>query len=77
MLVLSRKVDEEIVIGGAVRVRVLEVGRGHVRIGVTAPKEIEILRAELMPTNDQDGSESRENEATNVLHEEPDTKESS
>ena len=67
MLVLSRKADEEIVIGEAVRVRVLEIGRGRVRVGVSAPRETEIRRAELMPTNVPDGSESREDKTTNVV----------
>jgi len=66
MLVLSRKADEEIVIGGVVRVKVLEIRRGRVRIGVSAPRKTEIRRAELTPTNAQDGSESREDETANI-----------
>jgi carbon storage regulator len=67
MLVLSRKTDEEIIIGGAIRVRVLEVRRGRVRIGVSAPRKTEIRRAELTPTNTTDGAESREDEIANVV----------
>ena len=67
MLVLSRKADEEIVIGGAVRVKVLEIRRGRVRIGVSAPRKTEIRRAELTPTNTADGSESHEDEIANVV----------
>ena len=67
MLVLSRKTDEEIVIGEAVCVRVLEIRPGRVRIGVRAPPEMEIRRAELKPTNVPNGSESREGKATNVV----------
>jgi len=47
MLVLSRKVGEDILIGDRVRVRVIAAKRGQVRIGVLAPREIEVLRAEL------------------------------
>ena len=67
MLVLSRKADEEIVIGEAVRVKVLEIRRSRVRVGVSAPQETEIRRAELTPTNSPDGSESREDKTTNVV----------
>jgi carbon storage regulator CsrA len=67
MLVLSRKADEEIVIGRAIRVKVLEIRRGRVRIGVSAPRKTEIRRAELTPTNAPDGSESREDEIANVV----------
>lgn len=67
MLVLSRKADEEIIIGGAVRVKVLDVQRGRVRIGVSAPRQAEIRRAELPPTNSPDGSESCEGEIADFV----------
>jgi carbon storage regulator len=47
MLVLSRKVDEAIVIAGRVRVVVTEVRGGSVRLGVQAPRGITIDREEV------------------------------
>jgi len=47
MLVLSRKIDDEIVIGDNVTVRVLRVKGNTVRIGVTAPADVNIMRGEL------------------------------
>lgn len=47
MLVLSRKIDESIMIGGDIEVVVLGVEGDIVKIGIRAPKEIEILRKEL------------------------------
>jgi carbon storage regulator len=47
MLVLSRKVDEAIVIAGTVRVVVAEVRRESVRLGVQAPRDISIDREEV------------------------------
>ncbi|OGJ62398.1 hypothetical protein A3C37_02610 [Candidatus Peribacteria bacterium RIFCSPHIGHO2_02_FULL_53_20] len=47
MLVLSRKVGEEIVIDGKIRVRVLEVQGRRVRLGIVAPDEIPVLRSEV------------------------------
>jgi len=47
MLVLSRKLNEEIVIGGDVRVRIVHVGEGKVRIGIEAPATVGIRRGEL------------------------------
>ena len=47
MLVLSRKPGEAIVIGGGIRLRVLEVRGNHVRLGVDAPPEIDVVREEL------------------------------
>lgn len=48
MLVLSRKIGEEIVIGDNVRVRVLSIQGNQVRLGFVAPREIAITREELL-----------------------------
>ena len=47
MLVLSRKVDESLRIGDAVRVTVVAVSGQGVRIAVEAPADIPIYREEL------------------------------
>lgn len=50
MLVLSRKPGEEILIGeGPQKVTVMPVhiGPNSVRLGITAPREVKILRSEL------------------------------
>lgn len=47
MLVLSRKIDESIMIGSNIEVVVLGVEGDHVKLGIRAPKEVEIFRKEL------------------------------
>lgn len=47
MLVLSRKVNEEIVIAGNIRVKVIEVKGNQVRLGIMAPSEVPVHRAEV------------------------------
>jgi len=47
MLVLTRKKDESIIIDGNIEVVVLALEDGKVRIGINAPKEIEIYRKEI------------------------------
>jgi carbon storage regulator len=47
MLVLSRKPGEALQIGAAVTVTVLAIGGGRVKIGVLAPAEVNVWRAEL------------------------------
>lgn len=47
MLVLTRKLDEEIRIDGDITVTVLELDGNRVRLGIKAPPEIRILRGEL------------------------------
>jgi carbon storage regulator CsrA len=49
MLVLSRKVDQEIVVGEHIRIRVLSVRGNRVRIGLEAPATTPIRRVELEP----------------------------
>lgn len=53
MLVLTRKVNEEIIIGeGTVVIKVVEVRGDKVRIGVTCDKDIPIHRAEVQEAID-------------------------
>jgi carbon storage regulator len=49
MLVLSRKLGESVVINGNIRITVADIGNGRVKIGVTAPREVHVARAELAP----------------------------
>jgi carbon storage regulator len=49
MLVLTRKVHESILIRNDIVVQVLGVDRGRVKIGVSAPHDVTILRQELTP----------------------------
>jgi carbon storage regulator len=47
MLVLSRKVGERILIGEKIEIVLSEIDGNRVRIGVEAPPEVSIRRAEL------------------------------
>lgn len=47
MLVLTRKVGESIHLGDDITVMVAEVGKGEVRIGITAPREVPVHREEI------------------------------
>ncbi|KAA5535678.1 carbon storage regulator [Roseiconus nitratireducens] len=47
MLVLSRKVDEKIMIGDDISLTVVRIDANRVRIGVSAPRDVRILRGEL------------------------------
>ena len=47
MLVLSRKVNESIVIGDNVTIVVIEVRGDRVRLGIEAPSEVSVHRKEV------------------------------
>ena len=47
MLVLSRKLGEEIVIGDNIRIKVVEIRGGNVRIGIVAPEDVSVDRQEI------------------------------
>ncbi len=50
MLVLTRKADEAILVGAAIRIRVLKIDGNRVRLGIEAPNDLLIVREE---TNNQ------------------------
>lgn len=49
MLVLTRKEGQEIIVGnGEIRLMILSTRRGCVRIGISAPDSVPIMRSELL-----------------------------
>lgn len=53
MLVVTRKTDEGIVIADNIVIKVLDVGKDRVKIGIEAPKDVRIVREELFNTEKQ------------------------
>lgn len=47
MLALTRKKDEAIMIDGNIEIRILDIQGDKVRIGIAAPKEVNIYREEI------------------------------
>lgn len=47
MLVLARRVDQSLMLGDDIEVKILSVDGDTVRIGIRAPKSILVLRKEL------------------------------
>ena len=47
MLVLSRKPGEQVYIGNNITITVVEIKGNRVRLGIDAPSDVSVLRAEL------------------------------
>jgi len=47
MLILSRKINEKIMIGEDISVSIIEIRGDQVRIGVDAPKTVKVFRQEV------------------------------
>ena len=53
MLVLTRKESETLVIGEDIKLTILSVKGGQVRVGIDAPKSVSIQRSELLQDQGQ------------------------
>lgn len=47
MLVLTRKIGEQIVIGDDIKIKIVEVKGKQVRVGIEAPRSVEVNREEI------------------------------
>ena len=60
MLVLSRKLGERILIGDDVAVTLVRIGPNSVRIGIEAPRELNIVREELCDFGDSEYAKQKD-----------------
>ncbi len=58
MLVLTRKTGEGIIIGDDIRITIVELKGGGVRIGIDAPKEMKVHRQEVFDRIKQENKEA-------------------
>ncbi|SDJ91197.1 carbon storage regulator CsrA [Natronincola ferrireducens] len=47
MLVLSRKLEESIMLGKDIEIKILAIEDDKVKLGISAPKDVDILRKEI------------------------------
>ena len=61
MLVLSRKQDQKIVIDGNIEVTVVDIRGDKIRLGIQAPKEVDIYRAEMREGREENNPANKKN----------------
>ena len=59
MLVLSRQIDESIMIGDDVEIIIVDVRGDKVRLGITAPKNIPVHRREIYDAIQREKTEQK------------------
>lgn len=64
MLVLSRKTGESIDIGDSIRITVTSVVNGKVKIGISAPRDVNVRRTELSELSKEERRERSDSKAT-------------
>ena len=66
MLVLTRKPGQSIMIGDGVEVQVLSVTGEKVRLGITAPRDVDIFRDEVYDRIEKESSGDDDDEGANA-----------
>jgi carbon storage regulator CsrA len=67
MLVLTRKLQQQIKIGDQITVTILRVKGQTVRVGIEAPRDVRVIRGELPARTDDAATESQTQEAELVV----------
>jgi len=67
MLILSRKQEESILVGDNVKIKVLSIEKGNVKLGIEAPSDVSILRQELTEAVSDLNKKASENVDQSVL----------
>ncbi len=66
MLVLTRKPEEKIRIGDNIVISVLEIEGGSVKIGIDAPRDVQILRMEILEQIEKENIEAAGKTVTDI-----------
>jgi carbon storage regulator len=68
MLVITRKVGEELKVGDNIYIKIISIDKNQVKIGVDAPRDISILRMELVKEITNQNKLANQDTDENILH---------
>jgi carbon storage regulator len=68
MLVVSRKIGEELKIGDNIIIKIVDIDKNQVKVGVDAPRDIAILRMELVREITKQNKLSISNTSEDTIH---------
>jgi carbon storage regulator len=61
MLVLKRKAGESIIISNSIEIKIIEIEDGRIKIGIDAPKNVSIIRKEVLDETHMENKQASQN----------------
>ena len=58
MLVLTRKLGESIIVRDDIVFTIVEINKNQIKVGISAPNDVNIVREELLLRDKKDGTDS-------------------
>lgn len=59
-MVLSRRIGETIELSGGICITVVDIDRGKIRLGIDAPRDVEIYREEVLTPEKREALKQRQ-----------------
>jgi carbon storage regulator len=53
MLILTRKIGQSLIIGDGIEIKVVSIDGENIKIGISAPKDVSVVRKELLEVKDE------------------------
>lgn len=67
MLVLTRKLNESLMIGDDIEIKIVEISSRSVKIGIEAPKNVQVFRKEIYDEIRQENIEATNRDVVSVI----------